>query len=127
MLRTIAKSILLGINLCCASITFAQHNIHLGTQEIDLVPGKPQRITYGLHNEMLADCDVRLAAKDNHSLFIRMLLGRADINGTTLQKGQTMNMSIYHTQLIPIKFYPSSDIEVTNKGPYTVRLNCISR
>ncbi|TAL58425.1 MAG: hypothetical protein EPN84_13050 [Legionella sp.] len=99
-------------------------NVHAATQDYDLLPGKPLRVTIATTDALKVTCDMRMTDNYNHSLTIRMLNGYAVINGTSLKKGQSMSISIHHLQLIPIVAAPGTDVEFNNLGPTAIKALC---
>ena len=94
------------------------------TQDFELYPGKPLRLTSGLPSPLVAYCEVRLLSKDNHTIAVKMLNGSGQIHGTSLRKGDSLTLTVNHGQIIEIIANPNSDALFTNLGPQMVKAMC---
>lgn len=119
MLKKTAVNLLIIIGLIFFnSLGFA------ATQDFELFPGKPLRLTLGLKSPLVAYCEVRLLSNDNHSIAVKMLNGSGQIHGTSLKKGESLTLTVNHGQIIEIIANPNSDTQFTNLGPHIVKAMC---
>ena len=90
----------------------------------ELLPGKVLTLGNTLPNTINALCHMNVVANQNHSIFVKVLSGGGQINGTTLTKGQTLVQTVQNMQVIPVTANPGAKAEFTNLGPYTITASC---
>lgn len=108
----------------CQSIAFGNPFALTATQDYDLLPGKPLRVTNASGKPYNASCEIHLSSRENHNMLIKMLTGNGEVNGNTLKKGQSLTLAIHHTEMISIIMSANSDVEYTNLGPLLVKVMC---
>lgn len=92
--------------------------------EIDLYPGQPLSFSNVFSDAVTIQCEVRLVARENHSVLIKVLNGSGLVNGSSLKKGQTMVQSVSHLQLIPITANSGAQAQFTNLGSFVIKAIC---
>lgn len=90
----------------------------------DLSPGNALMLVNTLPKTIAVQCVLTVVSSQNHSILIKAISGNGQINGTTLNKGQTMMQTIHNAQVIPITANSGAKAEFTNMGPYSVNASC---
>jgi hypothetical protein len=93
------------------------------TTVYELAPNSPFT-TPILSSNISMQCIVNYPTAENHSVYIYLYSGRAEINGNTLNKGHSLVLTPTNNQIIPISFIKGSQAEFTNLGKYALKATC---
>ncbi|TAL62400.1 MAG: hypothetical protein EPN84_06555 [Legionella sp.] len=94
------------------------------TQTIDLYPAIYEELNNPTANAINAQCEVRLAKDEHHSILIRMIEGSGSFNGRVQTAGQAYWQSFYKTETLQISINANTSFRLTNHGYFPIRIVC---
>lgn len=91
---------------------------------IDFKPNQPVVITNTKNQSLQYMCEMRVNTSSDNTLLIKQLKGNGVVNGTTLESGRTLYLTIRQLQTMTVIAEKGASIQFTNLGTLLMRGVC---
>lgn len=90
----------------------------------DFRPSKPITMTNTKGQNVQYICEMHVNAGSDNTLLIKQLNGNSVVNGTSLEKGRTLYLTVRQLQTMTVLVKKGAVIQFTNIGTYLIRGVC---
>ncbi len=102
-----------------APMSFAADPVNYNFQ-----PRQPITLANTISQTIQYACEMHVNVSFDNTLLIKQLKGSGVVNGTSLQKGRTLYLTIRQMQTMTIIASPGASMQFTNLGGYLIRGIC---
>lgn len=120
MVRSICFFILF---LTLKFVSAATFEAHLFT-EYEFLPNKPTTMTNSTPKTIRIWCEMHVDGLADNTIYIKELRGQSEVNGTTLQRGNSMYLTIKPLQTIQLVLNTNSQIQFKNLSSFKMVGHC---
>ncbi|KTD18520.1 hypothetical protein [Legionella israelensis] len=121
MFRSIAFFLLF---LLTGDVTAAALEAQPSAIKYEFLPNKPVIMTNSTSKNIQMWCEMHVDSYADNTFYIKQLRGRGEVNGTTLNTGNSMNISVKQLQTMQIVINANSQIQFTSLSSYVISAIC---